>query len=58
MITLTRFGIDPDDKQFRAALHAIESVVRGQFDRGQRFQGLTQFTLKSNLIDVVVRCMA
>lgn len=58
IITITKYGVDPEDKQLRAALYAIESVLRGQFDRGQRFQGMTQFSVKTNLIDVQVRCFA
>jgi len=58
IITITKYGVDPDDKQFCAALYAIESALRGQFDRGQRFQGMSQFSMKTNLIDVQVRCYA
>ena len=57
IITITKHGVDPDDKHFRAALYAIESVLRGQFDRGQRFQGMSQFSMKTSLIDVQVRCL-
>ena len=57
IITVTKHGVDPDDMQFRAALYAMESAVRGQFDRGQRFQGMSQFSMKTNLIDVQVRCL-
>ena len=56
-ITITRIDAEPGDKQFRAMLYAIESVVRGQFDRGRPYLGLMQFTLKSRLIDVIVRCV-
>ncbi len=58
IITITKHGVNPDDQQFLATLYAIESVLRGQFDRGQRFQGMSQFSLKTNLIDVQVRCFA
>ena len=56
-ITITRFGVDPDDKKFRAMLYAIEAAVRGQFDRGRPYQALVQFSLKSRFVDVIVRCM-
>ncbi len=57
MITITLVVADTDDQQFRSMLYAIEFAVRGQFDRGQHFQGLTQFVLKGRSIDAVVRCL-
>ena len=56
-IIVSHFGIEPDDPRIRAMLNAIEGAVRGQFDRGQRSPGMTQFTLKNNVIDVAVRCV-
>lgn len=57
MLTITRFGVDPTSPQLRAMLHAIEFAIRGQFDRGRAYQGMTQFTAKSRHVDVVVRCI-
>ena len=49
--------MDADSPQLRAMLRAIEFAIRGQFDRGRRLQGMTQFVAKSRLIDVQVRCL-
>jgi len=57
MVTITRFGIDPASPQLHAMLHAIEFAIRGQFDRGRAYQGMTQFMAKSRHVDVVVRCL-
>ncbi len=56
-VTITKFDVEPDDKQFRMMLYAIESAVRGQFDRGRPYLGMMQFSLKSRLIDIIVRCV-
>ena len=57
LITITQDGVDSGDAKFRAMLYAIEGAVRGHFDRGQSFQTMTQFVLKSNRVDVIVRCL-
>lgn len=56
-ISITRSGVDPDSPMLRAMLHAIEFAIRGQFDRGRAYQGMTQFVAKSRHVDVVVRCL-
>lgn len=48
---------EPDELRFRAMLRSIEAVVHGQFDRGQQFQTMLQYTLKARLVDVVVLCL-
>lgn len=55
--TITIFADDVEDQKFRSMLYAIESAVHGRFDRGQHYQSMTQFSLKSSLIDVIVRGM-
>ena len=57
-ITITRFGVDPASPQLQSMLHAIEFAIRGQFDRGRAYQGMTQFSAKSRHVDVVVRCIS
>lgn len=57
LINITLNEADPGSPRFRAMLNAIEFAVRGQFDRGQAFQGSVRFTLKCNLLDIIVRCM-
>ncbi|MBM3347562.1 MAG: hypothetical protein FJY55_13855 [Betaproteobacteria bacterium] len=57
LINITLSGMDPKSPQFRGMLNAMEFAVRGHFDRGQAFQGMVRFTLKSNLLDIIVRCM-
>jgi hypothetical protein len=56
IITITYFGTDPEAPQTRAMLYAIEFAVRGRFDRGRTYPGMTQFMVHSRLVDVVVRC--
>jgi hypothetical protein len=57
VVSITCFGVDPESPQTGAMLRAIEFVIRGQFDRGRAYQGMTQFTAKTRVIDVVVRCI-
>lgn len=57
MVTISRYGVDPASPQLRSMLHAIEFAIRGQFDRGRSYQGMTQFMAKSRYVDVVVRCI-
>jgi hypothetical protein len=58
VITITCFGRDPESPETRAMLYAIEFAIRGRFDRGRSYQGMTQFTARSRVIDVLVRCMS
>jgi hypothetical protein len=55
VITITLHGLAEDDPKLRGMLYAIEFATRGQFDRGRAYQGLTQYTARSRLVDVVVR---
>ena len=57
LITITLDEADSGSPRLRAMLSAMEFAVRGQFDRGQAFQGMVRFTLKCNLLDIIVRCM-
>lgn len=57
IVSITCFGADPEGPQVRAMLRAIEFAIRGQFDRGRAFPGMTQFTAKTRFIAVMVRCV-
>lgn len=48
---------ESDELRFRAMLRSIEAVVHGQFDRGQQFQTMLQYTLKALRTDVIVLCL-
>ena len=56
-VTITQFGAEPENLEFRGMLHSIEYVLRAQFDRGRNMQSMTQFTLHSKLVDVIVHCV-
>lgn len=55
-VTIT-LNLAADSPSLLAMLRAIEFAIRGQFDRGQHLQGMTQYVAKSRLIDILVRCM-
>src|SRR5688572_10513296 len=58
VVTITCLGIEPEAPRTRAMLSAIEFAIRARFDRGRTFPGMTQFSAKSRVIDVVVRCFS
>lgn len=49
--------LDPEAPAVRTMMRAIEFAIRGQFDRGRRYPGMTQFTGRSRLVDVMIRCL-
>ena len=57
LITITCYGTNPEAPPTRAMLHAIEFAIRGRFDRGRSYPGMTQFAARGRNVNVAVRCL-